>query len=225
MTDRDASSAEAGEGKAAGWGRRIEFAALYVAAPVVHLAFFDELGLFVPVFTLFAAGVVLLALTPGFAWAELVRVRGLARWAAPTAGFTALAAAVIFALVLALVPDDLFGFPRRAPARWALVMAAYPVASVLGQELLYRVLFFHRYRALFPRAGVAIAVNAAVFALAHAFYQNWVALALTFAGGLIFAWAYRRTGSFALVMILHVIAGWLLFTSGLGGYFYHGAIG
>ena len=207
------------------WPRWTEFAALYVAAPVIQLVFYKDLGLFGPAFALFALAILLLWLTPGFSWMELVRVRGLAHWGWLIAGFTALAAAVIFALVFAVVPGDLFAFPIRTPARWALIMVAYPVASVLGQELLYRVLFFHRYGALFPRSGVAIAVNGVAFALAHAFYQNWVALSLTFAGGLIFAWSYHRSGSFALVVILHVIAGWLLFTSGLGGFFYHGAIG
>ncbi len=55
-------------------------------------------------------------------------------------------------------------------------------------------------------------MSAFIFALAHAFYMNWVAVTLSFAGGIFFAWAYERTRSF------------VLFTPGLGIYFYHGVI-
>ena len=44
-------------------------------------------------------------------------------------------------------------------------------------------------------------------------------------GGLIFGLVYLRFGSLLLATVLHAIAGQLVFTSGLGVYFYHGAIG
>ena len=65
---------------------------------------------------------------------------------------------------------------------------------------------------------------AIVFGLAHLFYLNWVAVMLTMAGGLVFAWAHVERGSFWLAGLLHMIAGWAVFTAGLGGFFYHGAI-
>ena len=71
----------------------------------------------------------------------------------------------------------------------------------------------------------AVAASAFVFALAHLLFWNWVALALTFAGGLIFARGYLGRGSFALAVVLHAVCGWVIFTSGLGSFFYHGAVG
>jgi membrane protease YdiL (CAAX protease family) len=139
-------------------------------------------------------------------------------------GFTAIAAAVIFGLVFALIPHRLFGLPRYMPETWVMVMIFYPIVSVLGQELLFRPLFFRRYGDLFGGPVTLVIANAGVFSLTHAFYQNWVALTLTFLGGLIFAEVYRRTRSFPLVFLLHSFAGQLIFTSGLGVYFYHGAI-
>ena len=75
-----------------------------------------------------------------------------------------------------------------------------------------------------PSTLVALS-SAFVFALAHLVFWNWVALVLTFVGGGIFAAAYLGRGGFALAVVLHAVAGAILFTSGLGGFFYHGAIG
>lgn len=225
MTE-DRAARGAGEGRAAPGRIRLwaEFAALFLAVPVIHVAFFDALGPFVPLIAAFAASCALLAITPGFRWREVVDVRGLARRAPLILGFFVLCGAVIFGLVLALMPERLFGFVRHAPLRYALVIALYPFVSVLGQEVVYRLLFFRRYRVLFPNAGVAIVASALAFSLAHTFFQNWIAVTLTFVGGLAFAWAYARTASFPLVWILHTLAGWTIFTAGLGAFFYHGAI-
>jgi membrane protease YdiL (CAAX protease family) len=204
--------------------RAAEALALFAGVPIAHVAFYDHLGSFAPVAAMVAVGVLLLALTPSFRWRELVQLSSLRGRGGTILAYTLVAAASIFALVLWLIPDFLFGFPQRAPTTWALVMVFYPWASVLGQELLYRPLFFKRYGDLLPQPWMLVTANAAAFALVHAFYQNPVALGLSFAGGLVFAELYRRTGSFPLLFVLHTIGGWLVFTSGLGIFFYHGAI-
>ena len=206
-------------------GRRsVEALLLFVAAPLVHVAFFQTLGVFAPLATVTAVGVLLLAVTPGWRWGELIDLASLRGQGRLILGFTAIAAAVIFGLVFALIPHRLFGLPRYMPETWVMVMIFYPIVSVLGQELLFRPLFFRRYGDLFGGPVTLVIANAGVFSLTHAFYQNWVALTLTFLGGLIFAEVYRRTRSFPLVFLLHSLAGQLIFTSGLGVYFYHGAI-
>ncbi|MBK1696060.1 CPBP family intramembrane glutamic endopeptidase [Rhodovibrio salinarum] len=204
--------------------RAAEASLLFVVAPIVHVAFFDILGVFAPLAVVTAAGVLLLAITPGWRWRELVAVSSLRGHGRLILGFTVVAAGVIFALVFALIPYRLFGLPRHMPETWALVMVFYPLVSVLGQELLFRPLFFRRYGDLFAGPVTLVLANAGVFSLTHAFYQNWIALTLTFLGGLIFAEVYRRSRSFPLVFVLHTLAGQLIFTSGLGVYFYHGAI-
>lgn len=204
--------------------RLVEFVLLFVAAPIAHVAFYHRLGTFLPLAAMVAAGVALLAVTPGFRWRELVDLRSLKGHGPTVLLFALVAAAAVFGAVLWLIPHRLFGLPRYAPETWVMVMLLYPPISVLGQELLYRPLLFRRYGDLFPTPWTLVLASAATYALAHAFYQNWVALAFSFAGGLIFAEAYRRTGSFPLVFVLHTIAGQLVFTSGLGIYFYHGAI-
>ncbi|MBK1668715.1 hypothetical protein CKO28_11815 [Rhodovibrio sodomensis] len=212
-------------GRLPGRGRRsVEALLLFVAAPLVHVTLFDVLGVFAPLAAVTTVGVLLLAITPGWRWRELIDLASLRGHGRLILGFTALAAAVIFALVFALIPQRVLGLPRYMPQTWALVMVFYPLVSVLGQELLFRPLFFRRYGDLFTGPVTLVIANAGAFSLTHAFYQNWVALTLTFLGGLVFAEAYRRTRSFPLVFLLHTFAGQLIFTSGLGVYFYHGAI-
>ncbi len=63
------------------------------------------------------------------------------------------------------------------------------------------------------------------FGFAHIVFDNWVAPALCAIGGLIFAHTYRRTRSLALASFEHALYGDLVFTLGLGRYFYHGAVG
>lgn len=201
-----------------------EFTVLFVAVPVAHVVYFDRLGPFLPLAAVFGAAAVLLCITPGFRWREIWDCRGLRRELPLIAGLSAACVAVTFALTLIMIPERFLSFPRSAPGRFALVIALYPFLSVLGQEIAYRLLFYRRYGALFPNRVIGIIVSAAVFAAAHAFFLNWVAVVLSFAGGLFFAWAYLRSASFPLVWILHSLAGQILFTSGLGVFFYHGAI-
>lgn len=85
---------------------------------------------------------------------------------------------------------------------WLTILLLYPLISALPQELIFRVFIFHRYRALFPGTRTLPLVSAGVFALAHLVLGNWVAVLLSLAGGLLFAYTYARTGSLGLVTIV-----------------------
>lgn len=123
-----------------------------------------------------------------------------------------------------LRPDLLFNFVERAPRMWALVMVLYPLLSVYPQELIYRAFFFHRYKVLFPTRGMMILTNAVAFGFMHIVFQNWIAVVMTFVGGLLFARTYEKTRSLAVVSVEHALYGCFIFTIGLGIYFYHGAV-
>jgi uncharacterized protein len=49
-------------------------------------------------------------------------------------------------------------------------------------------------------------------------------VALTFAGGLLFAWRYKTTGSLFTSSLEHALYGCWFFTIGIGQYFYHGRV-
>ena len=130
-------------------GLAMEFAALYLGLPLAMALAMPPAWLW-PVFlglTLLALG--LLARTPGFRWAELGRGwrRLDGRVVAAVAAATVAVAAL---LVWRLLPGQALELPRRAPGLWLLILALYPLLSALPQELVFRVLFFRRYGALFP---------------------------------------------------------------------------
>ncbi|MDZ7772692.1 MAG: CPBP family intramembrane glutamic endopeptidase [Balneolaceae bacterium] len=129
-------------------------------------------------------------------------------------------AAAILTLTLLVQPGQLLGFPQGAPWRWGMVMLLYPFLSALPQELLYRSWFFRRYRPLFGAEAGMVLASALSFSFLHVIYDNPWALGLSFAGGLLFASTYRRSRSLMVVAAEHALYGCLVFTIGMGGYFY-----
>jgi len=125
-------------------------------------------------------------------------------------------------LVLGFMPDLFLVIPREKPQVWLIIMALYPVLSALPQELIYREFFFQRYEKLFATEWTLLLMSAASFSFLHIIYDNSLALILTFMGGLLFAKTYRQTRSLYWVSVEHAIYGCLVFTVGLGQYFYEG---
>jgi len=132
--------------------------------------------------------------------------------------------AVIVGMVVALAaPAILFSLPRRAPALWLIIMVLYPLLSVYPQELVYRTFLFHRYACVLPRPWMRIAASAGAFGFLHIVFKNELAVMMTLIGGLLFARTYETSRSTLLVSIEHALYGCLVFTIGLGAYFYGGA--
>ena len=136
----------------------------------------------------------------------------------------AVSAFILWLGVHRFAPDLEWSLVREHPAFWAVVMFAYPVFSVYPQGVLYRAFFFERYAPLFPRRWAMIVASAFAFAFLHIIFRNNLAVALTFAGGLLFAARYEQTGSLAASAFEHALYGCWLFTVGLGPFFFHGTI-
>lgn len=224
-----------------GVGRRAllaaECAALFVLPPLAVRLGWIDLALAMPLLLLAGVtGIVVIAVSPAFRAAELWRaraaVRELPRILVMWLGFCGLVIAATLAVERGLVrigelPRDgelLFSFPRRAPLQWLTVMIGYPILSAYAQEVLYRVLFFRRYAPLFGSPAALIWASAALFAWLHLPFQNWLAIALSVPGGLLFAWTYHRTRSGLAVSIEHALYGNALFTIGLGYFFWTGSV-
>ena len=131
----------------------------------------------------------------------------------------------LLALTLWLEPDQLFYFPREHPLIWVMVMLLYPVFSAFPQEIIYRAFFFHRYGKLFRSTRLLMAMSAICFAFVHVAYGNVVGPLLTLPAGVLFVTTYSRQRSILLTAVEHGIYGALLFTVGLGKYFFHGHLG
>ncbi|MEI4486241.1 CPBP family intramembrane glutamic endopeptidase [Frigidibacter sp. MR17.14] len=201
----------------------VEFIGLYLAIPLLIAVWLPASRMFTALFAMTALGLVLLWRTPGFSWLRLARDgwRGLSL--GPVVVLAALTALASVA-VLAATGGAMFELPRERPGLWVAILVLYPLLSALPQELIFRPLFFRRYARLLPGDRAAIVMNAAVFALAHLMYWSWVVAAMTFAGGLAFAWAYEVRKSLPLAVVLHAVAGGVLFTVGMGAYFYSGNV-
>jgi membrane protease YdiL (CAAX protease family) len=135
-----------------------------------------------------------------------------------------LASAGIIAFTALYDPARLFGLFYNAPDIIPRILVLYPILSALPQELIFCSFFFFRYADFFHKPGMMVLASALVFAYAHMLFINPIAPTLGFIAGLIFADTYQKTKSLALVTIEHGLYGNVLFLSGLGWYFYHGAI-
>jgi membrane protease YdiL (CAAX protease family) len=138
--------------------------------------------------------------------------------------FFTISALALWLAVRRFAPQLQWSLVREHPLFWMLVMVAYPVLSVYPQGLLYRAFFFQRYTSLFPSKWTMIFASAAAFAFLHIIFHNWVAVSLTFAGGLLFALRYAETASLAASSFEHALYGCWLFTVGLGPFFFHATI-
>lgn len=212
------------ERRRVGVGRLAEFVALYFGVPLVMALLLppDALWPTLAVMTVLAA--VLLGRTAGFRWGELAEGAGAIDWRM-VGGVAAATAVAGGGLVWVLVPDEALALPRRSTGLWLMILVGYPFLSALPQELIFRALFFRRYGALFPNRRIALGVNGALFAFAHLMFWNWVAILLCLAGGIVFSRAYLSRGGFPEAVLLHALCGGMIFTAGLGRFFYAGAVG
>lgn len=127
-------------------------------------------------------------------------------------------------LVALWKPGHFLSFVCERPRFWAFVMVAYPLLSVIPQEIIFRSFFFQRYRRIFPTNALMIVASALMFGAAHLIFQNYVAPLMCVIGGFFFAQTYAKTRSLAMAVIEHALYGCMIFTVGLGTYFYHGAV-
>ncbi len=200
---------------------RAELGLFYGLVPLAIAVFLPASTMFPALFALTAAGAGLLHLTPGFRWGDLVRGGVDPRL---LAAFAAVTLAGALAVSWWTTGGRPLAFAAANPGLMLAIAVFYPWLSALPQEVVFRALWFRRYDALLPGGWPGIVLNAAVFSFAHLMYWSWIVAAMTFAGGLAFAWAYVRRGSFPLAVALHAVAGVIVFALGLGMFFYSGSV-
>ncbi len=116
----------------------------------------------------------------------------------------------------------LFSLPKNNFSVWALVVLLYPILSVVPQEIIFRLFFFSRYSIFFNnKKSISIAINALVFSFSHIVFLNFHAIFLTALISPALSYTYLNK-SFKTCVLAHTIAGQLVFTFGLGIYFYGG---
>lgn len=118
-----------------------------------------------------------------------------------------------------IFPNLFFSYPLEHFNSYLITFFLYPIASVIPQELIYRVYYFHRYETLIPEKYLLMFSNAFIFGLTHFIYGNWVAPIATFLAAWLFIWNYYHTKNIWNVSIEHYFYGILMFTVGFGYFF------
>ena len=117
-------------------------------------------------------------------------------------------------------PNILLSFPKNNFRLWILVMIIYPFFSVIPQEIIYRVYFYHRYKKLFSGNLLFLTLlNLFFFSFAHIVFNNPHAILITAITSPIFSYLYIKESFFTCVFV-HSLGGQIIFTLGLGRYFY-----
>jgi membrane protease YdiL (CAAX protease family) len=198
-----------------------EAAAFFGALPLAMALVLPPSAMFAALFAATGLGLVLLHVTPGFRWSELAR--GAVDWRA-IAAFAGVTLATALAVSWVTTGGRPLAFAAANPALLLMIVLLYPVFSALPQEVVFRPLWFRRYGEVMPAGPAGLVLNAAAFAFAHLMYWSWIVAGMTFFGGLAFAWAYARRGSFAMAVVMHAVAGQIVFALGLGMFFYSGNV-
>lgn len=203
----------------------IEMALIYLGVPfLVEAAVHGyRLPVFIALLPVLAIILVLLLIDPTFSLRrELSRGFSLLTLVSMLVVFLIGGGAVAY-YVAHFHPDWFLEFPRNRPDTYWTIMLLYPLMSVPPQELVYRTFFFHRYGAMFGRAWwLAILLNAGLFGFGHIVVGTEIAMLGTMATGVLFALRYALTRSFWTVYLEHTLWGALVFTVGLGRYFFTG---
>lgn len=205
--------------------RFTELGLVFLAAPfaVDYLVHQRGIPVFIALMPVMAAVVLFLTIDRTFSFCrELTRGFSIAQLASILTVFV-LAGGVLATYVAEYHPALFLEFPRNRPDTWARIMVLYPLMSVAVQELVYRTFFFHRYGVLFGGAWwLAILLNGVLFGVGHIVIGTPLAIYGTMAAGVLFAWRYAMTRAFWAVFIEHTLWGALVFTVGLGRYFFTG---
>lgn len=201
-----------------------EWLVLFVGVPLaLALGWLDLPGRFGKLWVLFiamAACLLYLLLNKNF---DNRRLGGLAKIKLVWKGMLlrcVLCAALLFAAMLIFFPSNLFGLLHYNARLWLIIMLLYPFLSAWPQELIYRSFMFERYKPVFGQNRGMVMASSVAFSFLHVLYLNWIALALTLVAGYVFSINYKKTGYLATPFIEHAIYGNLLFTVGLGMFFF-----
>ena len=136
----------------------------------------------------------------------------------------ALSTVFLLCFITVYAPEKRFEMLFYHTDVWTRVMMLYPILSALPQEFIFCVFFFWRYKFLFPNHRKMMAAVTIIFAYVHIIFINPVAPLLTLIAGYFFTSTYAKYKSLALVTIEHALYGNMLFTLGLGWYFWGRAI-
>jgi membrane protease YdiL (CAAX protease family) len=116
--------------------------------------------------------------------------------------------------------ENLFNLTKASMLMWVMMCIFYPIFSAYGQEIIYRTFLYHSYKLVFNKDVLFILASSISFSFVHIVYYSHISIILTLLLGLYLAVTFLKTKSVLFTSILHGIFGNLIFTIGLGSYFW-----
>ena len=89
----------------------------------------------------------------------------------------------------------------------------YLLFSVIPQEIIFRFLFFNKYKDYFNKLEILL-LNSSVFSICHLIYFDIYILLFSFFGNLLFTFNYMKNKSLLVVIVEHFLLGQTLIILG-----------
>ena len=195
--------------------KKLEFFFIFLILPSAIFFLDSSIIVFLTLYLVFTLSIVILYFDKSFSFTSL---RKKVDWEFIII-FSIIFLSLGFFYVILVDKDLLFIFPKTNFELWLLVILIYPFLSVIPQEIVYRVFFFQRY---FPNERsfyFLTLLNMIVFSYGHIVFNNVHAILITAIVSPVFTYAYLKK-SFFTCIILHALGGQIIFTLGLGKYFF-----
>ena len=196
---------------------------LFVVVPVLLTIFKSRISPIVPLMVVGIIVTMVLLNDPSFDRNRMINFNGLIHSLPSIVGIWIVVTIGMIGLIWWYTPTQLFIFPRTKPKFWMIVICFYPIFSVIPQTIIYRAFFLHRYESLFGSGLPMLVVAAIAFGLAHLVFRHALPIILTTIAGFLFVWRYHSTGSALASALEHALYGDMIFTVGLGSYFFLGS--
>jgi uncharacterized protein len=193
----------------------LELILLFVVLPLLYVCDLIPVHKIIPLLLLFAyCGCILLVDKPINSKRWSIR----ADWKLILVRFSILGALILMVLYFFSSSPLIANFQENKKLLFMVLM--YPFLSAFPQELIFREFFYYRYKILFQHPTILLSMNVVLFAFAHVYFTNWLVMAFTLIGGVIFSITYLKTKSLLVATIEHTLYGLLILSSGLSGQFY-----
>ena len=95
----------------------------------------------------------------------------------------------------------------------SVLFLSYLLLSVIPQEIIFRFLFFYKYKDYFNKIEILL-LNSLVFSFCHLIYFDIYILLFSFFGNLLFTFNYMKNKSLLVVIVEHFLLGQTLIILG-----------
>ena len=198
----------------------IEFILLFFGVPLFIFFDTDIIHPSVIILPILIAIFIYLNRVPDFRFKDLVKFNVDNKYFKKHVLFVVIISLVLLLGVYLFDRENLFNLPKGNILIWTILCVFYPLFSAFGQEIIYRVFLYYRYRNILKNERLYVLASAIAFSFVHIVYYSHISVILTLLLGLYLAAIYIKTKSVLFTSMIHGFLGDVIFTVGLGSYFW-----